>query len=170
MICSIDVGWKNLAMCFMSIESGNFYSRKVDVVKLLNKKKFEEKLIVEYIGNLISKNEESFKKVSICVIEQQMKRKCLIIQHVIKTFMKCRNIPCTYISPRSVRAFFKISTGKYSLNKELSVRKVKQLISKEQYKTEVSVFKKRDDVADAILIAIYTRKNYTKIVEKILKT
>ena len=169
MICAIDVGWRNLAICFISIESGNFYTRKIDIVKSFNKKKFEERMTVEYVQNLIHDNEDAFKKVSLCVIEQQMKRKCLIIQHVIRAFMICRGIPCTFISPRSVRSYFNISTGNYQRNKNMSVMKVKQIIPKDKYNNEVNIHKKKDDVADAILIALYTRDNYAKIVDNIIK-
>ena len=38
-----------------------------------------------------------------------------------------------------------------------------------KYNNEVNIHKKKDDVADAILIALYTRDNYAKIVDNIIK-
>lgn len=168
MIAAIDVGWRNLAVCFMSIESGSFYAKRIDIVKSYNNGKFEERLIVEYINNMISENEESFSKCTLVAVEQQMKRKCLIIQHVLKTFFLSRKQACTFISPRSVRSYFKISTGNYSHNKELSIKKVRQLLPSSVFKNQVQIHKKQDDIADAILIAMYTRYNYEKIVKKII--
>ena len=72
------------------------------------------------------------------------------------------------ISPRSVRCHFKISTGNYAKNKKASVDIVPSLPISTQNKQWFQRFdkNKRDDVADAMLIALFTAYKQHDCLEK----
>ena len=61
------------------------------------------------------------------------------------------------VSPRSVRCHFDISTGNYAKNKKASVNIIPSLNIPTSNKQHFESFdkKKRDDVADGMLIALY---------------
>ena len=62
MIAAIDIGYRNLGICFMSIKTKKFYTRKVDLVKMLKHKSFKERFSVEYIQHLFEEYKECANK------------------------------------------------------------------------------------------------------------
>ncbi len=88
----------------------------------------------------------------IILIEAQMQAKMKVVQTAIQCFYWEKS---KVIGPLAVRKFFGISMSNYRLNKKTSVELVPLLIRTTKEKKLMSQFKKKDDVADAIILARY---------------
>ena len=58
------------------------------------------------------------------------------------------------VAPLSVRKYFKISTGVYKTNKKASIELVPKFLNEEQLK-KFKCHKKKDDIADSVLMGLY---------------
>jgi len=88
-------------------------------------------------------------------IEMQMNQKMKIIQ----TALQCLGAidRTVLIAPIRWRKYHGISKGNYRQNKKASVAKAQKLPLPQKVKKLFASKKKKDDIAEAILIAIYTR-------------
>lgn len=100
------------------------------------------------------------------LVETQMKRKMLLIQHVIGSFCFQKNKNYMFVCPRSVKSHFKTGkhtrkvTGKsvrgakknHAANKKMAIHKVNSMFPFFMMSVKTS---KQDDVADAILQAVW---------------
>ena len=92
-----------------------------------------------------------FRDCDVVVIRQQMSGKLRVVAN---SFL-CFNWGKSYlVSPRAVRNHHGISMSNYRANKRASVAKVPRYMTSRQT-TRFRAAKKRDDMADAILIAMY---------------
>lgn len=92
-----------------------------------------------------------FRDCDAVVIERQMSGKLRVVAN---SFL-CFNWGKSYlVSPRAVRNHHGISMSNYKANKRASVAKVPRYMTSRQT-TRFRAAKKRDDMADAILIAMY---------------
>lgn len=92
-----------------------------------------------------------FRDCDVVVIERQMSGKLRVVAN---SFL-CFNWGKSYlVSPRAVRNHHGISMSNYRANKRASVAKVPRYMTSRQT-TRFRAAKKRDDMADAILIAMY---------------
>lgn len=87
------------------------------------------------------------KRADIVLIEAQMQAKMKVIQTAMQCFFWEKS---KIIGPLAVRRFFNISTSNYKLNKKKSIELVQTLVPE-----ALERFKKKDDVADAIILAKY---------------
>lgn len=87
-------------------------------------------------------------------IEIQMTAKFKVITTAFQCFFWNKS---HLVSPKSVRHYFQISTGNYAKNKKASIAIIPTLTIPTKNKKLFETFdtKKRDDVADAMLIALY---------------
>jgi hypothetical protein len=162
-IIGIDVGLVNLAFC---VYDTTLNTVNVDKISLLysaveNKRyKYSESTLVFLIKNFIVEHEIVFKDADIVVIEHQMKRNMLIIQYSIASFLLACSIKVRFIHPRQVRLFYHISKNNYVKNKQASIDLLPKILSKTQLKSaNIERFQKKDDVCEAVILALYCSKN-----------
>jgi len=92
------------------------------------------------------------KKSDVILIEAQMQAKMKMIQTAMQCFYWEKS---HVIGPLAVRKFFGISMSNYSKNKRTSVELSGKLIHTLNEKKLMRSFEKKDDVADAIILARY---------------
>ena len=92
------------------------------------------------------------KKADVVLIEAQMQAKMKMIQTAMQCFYWDKS---HVIGPLAVRKFFGISMSNYAKNKRTSVELSVKLIHTLNEKKLMRSFDKKDDVADAIILARY---------------
>jgi hypothetical protein len=92
------------------------------------------------------------KMADVILIEAQMQAKMKMVQTAVQCFYWDKS---HVIGPLAVRKFFGISMSNYRLNKKTSVELAPLLIRTKKEKALMDTFKKKDDVADAIILARY---------------
>jgi len=92
------------------------------------------------------------KKADVVLIEAQMQAKMKMIQTAMQCFYWEKS---HVIGPLAVRKFFGISMSNYAKNKRTSVELSVKLIHTLNEKKLMRSFDKKDDVADAIILARY---------------
>ena len=148
-VVSIDPGLRNLALAVF--ENGKL--KDYGVYDLYDyspsKKKRTDYSFLVY--HFIKAEAKIFENVDALCIENQMKAKFKVIAHSFRCFFF--NV-AHKISPLSVRKKFKISKSDYKKNKAASKKYVETHIFKNK-KDKYYSHKKKDDIADAILIGLY---------------
>jgi hypothetical protein len=148
-IVAIDIGLRNLSLAVF--HDGLLTSYGVyDLYEYSpNKRKRTDYPLLVY--TFINAETEIFKDVNKVLLECQMKAKFKTIQASFRCFFYD---VAENISPLKVRRFFKISTSNYKKNKRASVKYVSQHVFKNK-KDKFYSHKKKDDIADAVLIGLY---------------
>ena len=169
-IISIDPGLKNMGFCVYNTISKQLFVEKINLLETKDGKKYKysEGNLTYYIFNLIEDRKEWFDLADIITIEQQMNRKFLIIQHIFQAIF-IQECPCVFVSPRSVRVYYNISMHNYKKNKEASVALVPSLVTPKQLKEINKYGTKKDDVAEAVILAKYTEAKYDEIIKQYYK-
>ncbi len=155
-LVSIDVGLKNLSICV--------YQDKVlvqfGIYNLLEYVPKKYKTDYSYmVYHFIKKRGEIFNKIDVLLIENQMSAKFKVIQHSFRCFFFEKAVK---VSPLAVRKFFKISCSDYRKNKKASIQFVQQFLSSKQME-QFKQSKKKDDIADCIIIAQYYLQKFIYI-------
>ena len=88
----------------------------------------------------------------VIVIEAQMQAKMKMIQTALQCFYWDKSV---VLGPLAYRKFFKISMSNYNQNKKASEKLSQLLIRTPNERRLMSTFDKKDDVADAIIMAKY---------------
>jgi len=164
LILSIDPGLKNLGWAVYDTVAGSFKSfGRYNLLKDQPKDKHTKYTFL--VRTFIDASKEVFASADLVCIEIQMAAKFKVIAAAFECFMWGKSV---MISPRSVRCHFKISTGNYAKNKKASVDIVPSLPISTQNKQWFQRFdkNKRDDVADAMLIALFTAYKHSDCLEK----
>lgn len=179
LIFSIDPGIVNIGVCLYNSSTGTvMWADKVQLAPTLKKFKGAggEDILIDaihrqFIGSGDTKCQKCFSVADIVLVERQMKRVMIVIQHLIASMCRYTGRKCVMVAPQSIKTVF--NTGKtgrvkkrcsvkgqknnYKANKAMAISKAMELFP--QYMTKVGA-KKRDDVADAILQAVgWSRKN-----------
>lgn len=152
-VVGIDPGIKNLGWSVYDTEKCHFLSfGRYDLTKDQPKNKWTK--YADLVHDFIEASRHVFDMADAICIEMQMIAKMKVIETAFQCFFYEK---AHRVSMRSVRCHFNISTGKYSSNKKASVNVVPSLPISSQNKHWFSSFdkKKRDDVADAMLIALF---------------
>ena len=85
----------------------------------------------------------------------------VVISHALFSYFLAMNLKVRFIHPRNVRSYFNISRNDYTKNKQASIDFLSKLLSTSQLEqANLRRFKKKDDCADAIILAFYAVKNY----------
>lgn len=180
LIFSIDPGIVNIGVCLYDSDTNRIvWADKVQLATTLIKfkKAGGEDILMDavdklFIGDGATACQKSFGIADIVVVERQMKRVMIIIQHLIRSMCKYTNKRCKIIAPVSIKNVF--GTGKtarkkkqlsvkgtkenYKANKKMAIVKACELFP--EYMSKVND-KKKDDVADAILQAVgYSKMNH----------
>jgi len=160
-VVAIDPGLRNLGWSVYDTNKEIFVSfGRYDLLK--DQPKAKHTKYTNLVRDFVEASKDVFDIADAIVIEIQMVAKFKVIQTAFECFFWEKS---HLISPRSVRCHFDISTGNYSKNKKASVNKISELDIPHKNKIWFERFdkSKRDDVADAILIALYyVQKGYKK--------
>ena len=150
-IFAVDPGVKNMGYaCFDTERNGFITFGKFDMqTGVKTKEKTKYALLTKRFCDAM---DDYLKMADVVLIEAQMQAKMKMIQ----TAMQCFHWEKSHvIGPLAVRKFFGISMSNYSRNKRTSVILSGQLIHSIKEKHLMASFEKKDDVADAIILAKY---------------
>jgi len=153
LICAIDPGIKNLGWAIFDTGTNSFKSfGQYNLLK--NQPKDKHTKYTFLVKTFIDAAHEVFHSVDLVCIEIQMVAKYKVIAAAFECFFWGKS---KMVSPRSVRCHFDISMGNYAKNKKASVNIIQSLNipTSDKQRFENIDKKKRDDVADAMLIALY---------------
>ena len=148
-IVAIDPGIVNLGYAVYDTEQKKFVTfGKYALKKDIPKKKhtdyaFLAKSFVERSQNILA-------TADIIAIEIQMQARMKVIATALRCFFWNK---AEMVSPLKVRKFFGISCANYSKNKRASIRIAPKLLSGPKELHRLNSFAKKDDVADAIILA-----------------
>lgn len=152
-VVGLDPGLKHLGWSVFDTEKKEFLSFGCyDMMKgqpKTMKTKYEE-LVYSFCQNSL----DVLEKADIICIERQMVAKFKVIACSLRCFNWEKAV---MVSPRSMRVHFNISTGKYSTNKKASIDIIPKLKISERNKDWFRLLakSKKDDIADAMLMALY---------------
>lgn len=171
LVFSIDPGIVNVGVTFYDYGKGEvLFADKLTLAPSLKAMKNEEEIIPRVFKLFFDDANSPYKKMinssRIVLIENQMKRKMLLIQHVIGALCFAGNLDYKMVAPQSVKAHF--DTGSYArqkvgvvvkgkknnhaANKKMAIEKAKEL---HPQLLERCGKLKQDDIADSLLQAIW---------------
>jgi len=152
-VIGIDPGIKNLGWSVYDTSSCHFLSfGRYNLLK--DQPKAKHTKYAYLVKAFIDASKDVFDMADAVCIEIQMMAKFKVIATAFQCFFWDKSHE---VSMRSVRCHFDISTKKYATNKKASIDIVPSLPISTQNKQWFARFdkKKRDDVADAMLLALY---------------
>lgn len=160
-LVAIDVGIKNLGLCIF-----NFLNNKIilwDCVSLVPDGRYIPSNNVQYVRQFIKKYSDYFEESTQIIIERQMRCNMRIVEAIIQCLYHDRT---TIISARSVKMHYDLSTRNYRQNKLKAVAWATQFVQHNYKIFEGSLVawderKKRDDLADALLLLMYYLDTYS---------
>lgn len=144
-ILSIDVGTRNLGW---ALYDGEF--KDVGVLDL--HRYAPPGKGTDYALQVWKLSETGFFNVDVILVEIQMRSCMKTIANSIRCFHWDKTIR---IAPQSVRRHFKTTMKKHSSNKKAHLALVAELDLPAKIRAKMSVHKKRDDMADAIVQLMY---------------
>ena len=170
-IGSIDVGIVNMGFCLL--DSATNRVKHVEIINLLfvpgnaRRLNYGDKSAVFLVKRAITARQHLFDQCDVIGIEKQMSRKMIIIQIALESVLAGH---CTVfqISPRSVKTVFNTSRGNHTKNKHAAIRRMYDLLDADG-REKFNGFRKKDDVADAILQAMYIAKKYDFLMDQKIK-
>ena len=119
-------------------------------------KKAERTQYPELVKKFIDSEGEMFNSANAVIIERQMHARLKVIQTAFQCFLWEASV---LVSPISMRKHHGVSTGDYRDNKRASIARAPKYMSVEQKQKYVKS-PKRDDIADAVLLAAYHVDNH----------
>ena len=152
-VVAIDPGIKNLGWSVYDTCRGEFVSfGRYNLLK--DQPKNMHTKYVHLVADFVSKSKDVFDIADAVCVEIQMAAKFKVIATAFLAFFWGKSHE---VSMRSVRCHFNISMKNYAANKKASVSKIPELPISQKNKKWFSCFDKvkKDDVADAILLALY---------------
>ncbi len=150
-IFAVDPGVKNMGYaCYDTERNGFITFGKFDMqTGVKSKEKTKYALLTKRFCDEMS---DYLNKADVVLIEAQMQAKMKMIQTAMQCFYWDKS---HVIGPLAVRKFFGISMSNYAKNKRTSVELSVKLIHTLNEKKLMASFAKKDDVADAIILARY---------------
>ena len=103
------------------------------------------------VHNFCSQKRELILSCDVLAVEIQMQAKMKVVATALQCFFWQKH---KMVSPLAVRKFFKISHANYRKNKKASIAFAQELVHGAQKKL-LNAHKKRDDIADALILAKY---------------
>jgi len=161
-VVAIDVGIKNLGICVF-----DFCSTKVvewDNVSLVPSGRYVPSNNVKYVRDFVTKYDKYFESAFQVIIERQMRCNMRIIEAVLQCMFYDR---CVVVSARSVKMHYDLSTRNYKANKEAAVEWASRFVQNnasvfaEGLLSRFRSLKKRDDMADSLLLLMYYLDTYS---------
>jgi hypothetical protein len=161
-VVAIDVGIKNLGLCIFDFLSGKIVLW--DCVSLVPNGKYLPSNNVEYVRAFIERFEQYFSNAQQILVERQMRCNMRIVEAVIQALYHEK---CIIISARSVKMHYDLSMRNYRANKQKAVEWATQF---QQHNKQIfaegaleawGARKKRDDLADSLLLVMYYLDTYS---------
>lgn len=181
-IFSIDPGIVNIgAACYNGKTKDILFANKLTLAPSMKAMANDAEIIPRVFKLFFDVVNSPYRKMidnsKVVLIENQMKTKMKIIQHVIGALCFANGINHEFVAPQSIKAHFK--TGKktradngiklkgnktnHKANKKMGIAKAKELFPK--YMEKVSTTK-QDDIADALLQAVWYYDKGEKFIMK----
>ena len=162
--CGIDPGLRNFAICIVKdepfeivyLERVNLFDVDGHVVRL------DPKLTTHFCNKYFQLHEDVFRNVGVTVVENQMQRSMLAVQYSIETLFQ-RYGSAISIHPSTVKAYFGTRKNEYAANKRAAIERCQSLLSGvnlKRFNDYIADQPKADDVADALLLAIYAARQH----------
>lgn len=167
-VIGIDVGIVNMSICMYDSLTNTFHAENGSLLEAKSnpgqRYVYNESLIAFLCEIFLQDRIDLIKQADLILIENQMRKQMLIIQHSIASYLLGLGcIQVRFVHPRAVRVFFDISMKNYEKNKAASVAKFCSFIKKKEDLDKIlRKNKKLDDVADSFLISLYGVKNIQK--------
>lgn len=159
---SIDVGLRNLGMCVFDFTVSKFVFW--DNCALVSGR-YTPSQNVRYIREFIKRYEHFFSECVYLIVERQMRCNMRIIESVLQAMYFDK---CYIIDPKSVKAHYNLSLKNYKLNKDRAVEWAVNFVDENAraFHTETplanfAAHKKKDDLADALLLLAYFLDTYS---------
>jgi len=163
LVGSIDVGTRNMALCVYCTETKRVKLLELYDLTQCKKYAFADQNAVFLCNHFIETHLKLLRQCAYVGIEKQMIRKMVIVQYSLEALLHAHTC-VLQIVPRCVKIMFNISKGSHARNKRAAISKVEALIP-----NGLSAFRKKDDVADAVLMALYLARDHEKLVQKKLQ-
>lgn len=162
--CGIDPGLRNFALCIVQDEPFEIvYLERVNLFDVDGRAaSLDNKLTTHFCNEYFKRHENVFRKVGVTVVENQMQRSMLAVQYSIETLFQ-RWGSAISIHPSTVKAYFGTRKNEYGANKRAAIERCQTILDGENLKrfNEYAADQtKADDVADAVLLAIYAARQY----------
>lgn len=159
-VLAFDPGLKNLG--FALVNNGKLVRFGVMNVQEGVDKKYHKNY--SYLMHRISRS-RMFRTADVIIVERQMNQKMRCIATALICFAWPRGI---LVSPRSVKIHHGISMRNYRKNKAASVQRAPEYMSKRSRARYRSLKHKKDDIADAVMMAMwYVETQGTEIPEQV---
>ena len=175
MIFSIDPGIVNVGVALYDYANKKVvFSGKLTLAPSLKAMASESEIVPRVFKLFFDDKNSPYKKMinnsKIVLIENQMKRKMLLVQHSIASFCFAGNIDYKMVDPRSIKSHFDIGAyarkkagvavkgnkNNHGANKKMAIVKIQEICP--GIFTNVSITK-QDDMADSLLQAIWYGDN-----------
>lgn len=103
------------------------------------------------VHNFCVQKRDLIMSCDVVAVEIQMQAKMKVVATALQCFFWDKH---KMVAPLAVRKFFKISHANYRMNKKASIAFAQELVHGAQKKL-LNAHKKRDDIADALILAKY---------------
>ena len=155
-IVAIDVGVKNLGLCAYDMLTNKVVCWAT--TSLVPNGRYIPAQNVRYVREFVERYSTIFAYASAILIERQMRCNMRIIESLFQCLYFDRTL---VISPKSVKVHYDLATNNYRHNKEKAVEWAKDFVDANpgvfdgDLAQQFLKAKKQDDMADALLLAMY---------------
>ena len=139
------LGWAIYDTCTESYDTFGVFDLQAGVHRTMKTK------YAHLVYNFCTQKKELMHGCDVIAIEIQMQAKMKVVATALQCFFWNKH---RMVSPLSVRKFFNISHANYRKNKKASIAFAQELVRGRQKKI-LNAYKKKDDVADALILAKY---------------
>ena len=161
-VVAIDVGVKNLGICVWDFNTAKI--ALLQTVSIVPHGRYMPGENVRYVRDFISRFQQYFDDAKVVLIERQMRVNMRIIESVVQALYYEK---CIVVSPRLIKMHYDLSTKSYRGNTAKAVEWVTEFaLSNPQafapgVTKEYSLSKKKDDMADALIMVLYYLDTYS---------
>lgn len=162
---TIDVGMKHLAYCIIS-NTGGIYGFEMISVNAKDK--------VKFICDILTERIHTYNIIKVIVEQQVLKNvQAMIIQNIIKTYCYINNIEFSTYNPKNKFKYLNETyNSKKKEHKKISIRYAINILTRMNRSDLISMFNqydKKDDLADAICMAVMSVYPDDKVISLICK-
>tara|TARA_B100000902_G_scaffold339335_1_gene341489 strand:+ start:237 stop:767 length:531 start_codon:yes stop_codon:yes gene_type:complete len=167
LVVGIDVGIKNQGLCVF-----DFSSAKVvfwDNVSLVPNGSYVPMNNVKYVREFVQRHQHFFDNAAFVIIERQIRCNMRIVEAVLHTMFYEK---VHLIHARSIKAHYNLGTKNYRMNKQRAVQWAEQFVQNNPNAFALDALqpftlqKKRDDLADSLLLIMYYLDTYSNQLEQ----
>lgn len=173
-IASIDVAIKNIGFILLEVETMKANEKILHIEKsnmltydANDSYTFTRAAIPRLCKNWVENRIQFFKQCDFVIIEGQMLSKYIQISLVLEALISMHVSKVLILHPTTVKKFFNTKMNDYKQNKKKCIEKCQELLSQEEWQ-KICNFdsKKKDDICDAVLQALYVARNQNLVEKK----